>query len=52
MMELIGRKHDLKHDKRLAFPFIMTRDTAKLNETKERVNYFTNQIMHELRRVG
>ena len=42
MIELIGRKHDLKADKKLAFPFMMTRETAKLQEARERVNYFTN----------
>ena len=52
MMELIGRKHDLKASKQLAFPFIMTKETQKLQEHKERINYFTNQVLYELRRVG
>ena len=52
MIELLGRKHDLINDKRLAFPFILTEETKKLHQTKERVNFFTNQIMSELRRVG
>jgi hypothetical protein len=52
MIELIGRKHDLVMDKRLAFPFMLTSETKKLHETKERVNFFTNQVMSELRRVG
>lgn len=42
MIELIGRKHDLLQDKRLAFPFMLTRETKKLHEMKERVNFFTN----------
>lgn len=52
MMELVGRKHDLKQNKSLAFPFIMSKETQKLHEQKERVNYFTNQCMHELQRIG
>ena len=42
MMELIGREHDLTQDKRLAFHFMLTKETKKLHETKERVNFFTN----------
>ena len=52
MLELVGRRHDLKNDKRLAFPFILSKETSKLHEGRERVNYFTNQILYELRRVG
>lgn len=42
MIELIGRKHDLVNSKELAFPFMLTSETKKLHETKERVNFFTN----------
>ena len=52
MIELIGRKHDLLQDKRLAHHFMLTQETKKLHENKERVNFFTNQVMSELRRVG
>lgn len=52
MIELIGREKDLKMDKQLAFPFMLSAETKKLHENKERINYFTNQVMGELRRVG
>jgi len=52
MIELLGRKHDLLQDRNLAFPFMLTEETKKLHESKERINYYTNQIITELRRVG
>jgi hypothetical protein len=52
MIELIGRQHDLLADRNLAFPFMLSKETKKLHETKERINFFTNQITSELRRVG
>lgn len=52
MIELIGRKHDLLQDRNLAFPFMLTSETKKLWDFKERINFFTNQILSELRRVG
>lgn len=52
MIELLGRKHDLMLDRNLAFPFMLTEETKKLHEAKERVNFYTNQIIGELRRVG
>ena len=42
MMELIGRKHDLKASKQLAFPFILSKESQVLQEHRERVNFFTN----------
>lgn len=39
-------------DRNLAFPFMLTEETKKLHEAKERVNFYTNQIIGELRRVG
>jgi len=42
MIELIGRKHDLLADRNLAFPFMLSKETKKLHETKERINFFTN----------
>ena len=42
MIELIGRKHDLLQDKKLAHHFMLTLETKKLHENKERVNFFTN----------
>ncbi len=52
MIELIGRKHDLLLDRNLAFPFMLTKETKQLWEHKERINFFTNQMLSELRRVG
>lgn len=40
--ELVGRSHKLYADKQFAFPFMLTADTQKLQETKERVNFVTN----------
>ena len=31
---------------------MLTKETQKLHEAKERVNYFTNQVLAELRRTG
>lgn len=31
---------------------MLSAETKKLHENKERINYFTNQVMGELRRVG
>ena len=42
MIELVGRRHDLVKDKELAFPFMLTEQTKKLHEHKERINFFTN----------
>jgi hypothetical protein len=42
MIELIGRQHDLLADRNLAFPFMLSKETKKLHETKERINFFTN----------
>jgi hypothetical protein len=50
--ELVGRSHQLLHDKILAFPYICTTETKKLQENKERLNFFTNQITEEVMRVG
>jgi len=40
--ELIGRSHQLLRDKNLAYPFMCTKETKKVQEAKERVNFFTN----------
>lgn len=40
--ELVGRSHKLYADKQLAFPFMLTVENQKLQDSKERVNYFTN----------
>jgi hypothetical protein len=42
LKELIGRSHQLLRDKKLAFPFMCTKETKKVQEAKERVNFFTN----------
>jgi hypothetical protein len=31
---------------------MLTKETKELWDSKERVNFFTNQILNELRRVG
>jgi len=36
----------------MAFPFMFTEETIKLQESKERINFFTNQITEEIKRVG
>jgi len=40
--ELVGRSHQLLKDKHLAYPFMFTNETKKVQESKERVNFFTN----------
>ena len=42
LKELIGRSHQLLRDKNLAFPFMCSEETKKVQEAKERVNFFTN----------
>lgn len=31
---------------------MLSAETKKLHENKERINFFTNQVMGELRRIG
>ena len=40
--ELIGRSHQLLRDKNLAYPFMCTKETKKVQEAKERVNEVDN----------
>lgn len=50
--ELVGRSHKLYSDRSMAFPFMFTEETIKLQESKERINFFTNQLAEEIKRVG
>ena len=52
LQELVGRSHQLLRDKKLAYPFICTAETKKLQEQRERVNFYTNNIPEEVLRVG
>lgn len=52
MIELVGRKHDLLADRKKAYAFILSDESQKLQDKKEIVNFFTNQMLAELRRVG
>jgi hypothetical protein len=40
--ELVGRSHQLLKDKHLAYPFMLSNETKKTQEAKERLNFFTN----------
>ena len=51
-IELIGREKELLRDKNIAFAYILTEDTDKLQKQKEILNFYTNQLLAEMRRVG
>ena len=40
--ELVGRSHQLLKHKDMAMPVMFTNETKKVQEAKERVNFFTN----------
>lgn len=50
--ELVGRSHLLYSDRKMAFPFMFTEETKKIQESKERCHFFTNQLSEEVKRVG
>jgi adenine-specific DNA methylase len=51
-IELIGREKELLRDKNIAFAYILTEDSDKLQKQKEILNFYTNQLLAEMRRVG
>lgn len=51
-IELIGREKDLIKDKKMAYAFIMSEESEKLQKQKEISNFYTNQLLAEMRRIG
>lgn len=52
MMELIGRKEALLQDRKLAFHFMLSEETEKVNAAKDKLLFYQNQVLDEGRRVG
>lgn len=49
--ELISRSNTLKN-KEEAYKYMLTEDTQKVHEISEELNFYTNQLLDECRRVG
>lgn len=52
MTELVGRKDALLKDRDLAFPFILSSDTKRVDETRWQLLFLQNQVLDECRRIG
>lgn len=50
--ELVSRSDVLKNDKPEAFKYMLSAETQKLHEVKEELNFYTNNCLLEVRRVG
>lgn len=50
--ELIQRSPFLLKDRQLAYPFMLSDETHRVHWSKERLNFFANQMRDEVVRVG
>jgi len=49
---LVRRSDQFRQDKDLAFKFMLTEESEKQKEKQECLNFYTNQMLDECRRVG
>lgn len=52
MDELISRSQQLKSNKQEAYKYMLSKETQRLHEVSEELNFYTNQCLEEPRRVG
>ena len=52
LSDLQARASELQRDKSKAFKFMLSAETQKQTDMAEELNFFTNQILDETRRVG
>lgn len=50
--DMIKHKDALLFDKESAFKFMLSKETQALHEKEEEINFYTNMIYDECRRVG
>ena len=52
LLHLDKIKEELFKDKEKAFTFMLSKETAELDQKREELNFFSNQCWDEIKRVG